>query len=186
MTREEAIEKLELMRQKVDEETYRALILAIKALEQNESAEEWYKLFVEKLEQEPCEDAISRDAVLEWCGDINMDVYTNEVKEFVNQLPSVTQKSGKWIDDGFYAEGYSHKAFHCSKCGHNVLGFKEDLSNYCPDCGAKMESNEMDCRDCKEWESCPCGKDGHEKGTSQGYSIGECKDFEPQESEDKK
>ena len=34
MTREEAIEKLELMRQKVDEETYRALILAIKALEQ--------------------------------------------------------------------------------------------------------------------------------------------------------
>ena len=34
MTREEAVEKLELMRQKVDEETYRALILAIKALEQ--------------------------------------------------------------------------------------------------------------------------------------------------------
>lgn len=34
MTREDAIEKLELLRQKVDEETYRALILAIKALEQ--------------------------------------------------------------------------------------------------------------------------------------------------------
>lgn len=37
MTREEAIEKLELMRQKVDEETYRALILAIKALENHDT-----------------------------------------------------------------------------------------------------------------------------------------------------
>ena len=42
---------------------------------------------------------------------------------------------------------------------------------------------ESDCRDCKEYKDCPCGKDGHESGTSQGYSIGECKDFEPQESE---
>lgn len=33
---------------------------------------------------------------------------------------------------------------------------------------------EMDCRDCQEWESCPCGKIGHDKGTSIGYSIGEC------------
>ena len=38
-----------------------------------------------------------------------------------------------------------------------------------------------DCRKCKKWEDCPCGKEGHESGTSQGYSIGECKDFEPQE-----
>ena len=44
--------------------------------------------------------------------------------------------------------------------------------------------NEMDCRDCKKYEDCPCGKDGHESGTSQGYLIGECKDFEPQESEE--
>ena len=41
---------------------------------------------------------------------------------------------------------------------------------------------EMDCRNCKEFEDCPCGKDGHESGTSQGYSIGEC---EPQERSDK-
>ena len=41
-----------------------------------------------------------------------------------------------------------------------------------------------DCRDCKEFEDCPCGKDGHENRTSQGYSIGECKDFGQQESEE--
>lgn len=45
--------------------------------------------------------------------------------------------------------------------------------------------NDMDCRDCKEFEDCPCGKDGHKSGTSQGYSIGECKNFEPQERSDK-
>ena len=33
MTNEQAIERLELLRQKVDEETYRALIMGIKALE---------------------------------------------------------------------------------------------------------------------------------------------------------
>ena len=42
-----------------------------------------------------------------------------------------------------------------------------------------------DCRDCKKWEDCPCGSNGHKNGTSQGYSIGECKDYVPQtESEE--
>lgn len=35
-----------------------------------------------------------------------------------------------------------------------------------------------DCRNCKQWESCPCGKEGHKNGTSIGYSIGECKEYE--------
>ena len=39
-----------------------------------------------------------------------------------------------------------------------------------------------DCRDCTNWETCACGKTGHEKGTSQGYSIGECQYFEKVES----
>lgn len=38
-----------------------------------------------------------------------------------------------------------------------------------------------DCRDCKKWEVCECGKKGHENGTSIGYSIGECKEFEVNE-----
>ena len=36
-----------------------------------------------------------------------------------------------------------------------------------------------DCRNCKKWNKCPCGKEGHENGTSIGYSIGECQDYEP-------
>ena len=40
-----------------------------------------------------------------------------------------------------------------------------------------------DCRNCKHWETCPCGKQGHENGTSIGYSIGECKDSYLMDSE---
>ena len=49
---------------------------------------------VKALSQEPCEDAISRDAVIEathHCGDLQ------EVRGVVQQLPPVMQKSGKWI-----------------------------------------------------------------------------------------
>lgn len=59
MTREEAkrrllnIERSTPIHTREDARDFEALEMAIKALEQNESAEEWYKLFVEKLEQEP-------------------------------------------------------------------------------------------------------------------------------------
>ena len=39
-----------------------------------------------------------------------------------------------------------------------------------------------DCRNCKQYESCPCGEKGHENGTSIGYSIGECKAYELKEA----
>lgn len=80
MTREEAIKVIkdgleDMSLDFTDEEQYEALTMAITALE-----------------QEPSGDLISRQAVIDWCGDINMDVYTNEVKEFVIQLPSVKQE----------------------------------------------------------------------------------------------
>ena len=59
MTREEAIDILCHLRPTDTTSlsdayaTGQAVEMAIQALKQNESAEEWYKLFVEKLEQEP-------------------------------------------------------------------------------------------------------------------------------------
>ena len=41
-----------------------------------------------------------------------------------------------------------------------------------------------DCRNCKKWLSCPCGEKGHRNGTSYGYSVGECKDYEPIEEDE--
>lgn len=34
-----------------------------------------------------------------------------------------------------------------------------------------------DCRDCQDYDICPCGREGHDNGTSIGYSIGECRDY---------
>ena len=39
-----------------------------------------------------------------------------------------------------------------------------------------------DCRNCKKWDDCECGRKGNINGTSIGYSIGECKDYEPCEN----
>ena len=85
---------------------------------------------------ETCEDAISRKAVLDEMGDINMDIYTDEVKEFVENLPSVQPKAktGKWIYDSRHAPFN----WECTECG---ISFKTDFS-YCPNCGAKMEGEE--------------------------------------------
>lgn len=47
--------------------------------------------------------------------------------------------------------------------------------------GIQKQQPYEDCRSCKKWDKCPCGKEGHENGTSIGYSIGECKEYESSE-----
>lgn len=93
---------------------------------------------IKALEQEPCEDAISREAVLEkavyteteegWSG------RTVDVKD-IEALPPVTpkEKTGHWIYTGDYITDGMLK---CSSCGyeHDVA----DRFLYCPNCGAKM------------------------------------------------
>lgn len=41
---------------------------------------------------------------------------------------------------------------------------------------------QRDCRDCKQWKTCPCGEPGHRKRTSIGYSPGNCKYFKRTEA----
>ena len=48
-------------------------------------------------------------------------------------------KHGEWVDEGFYADGSAKHAFHCSNCGHHIIEWKDDTSNYCPHCGARMD-----------------------------------------------
>jgi len=40
-----------------------------------------------------------------------------------------------------------------------------------------------DCRKCQKWKTCPCGENGHRKGTSIGFSIGECKDYKEKQND---
>ena len=61
------------------------------------------KKAIKALEQESCEDAVSRqamlDAITEIDDNINMDIYTNEVREIIDDLPSVipARKKEEWI-----------------------------------------------------------------------------------------
>lgn len=58
---------------------------------------------IQALSQEPCDDAISRDMALEKMADYVASGYADSAEDFeeysriICQLPSVTQKSGKWI-----------------------------------------------------------------------------------------
>lgn len=83
-----------------------------------------------------CDDAISRDAVMrlienkpyDWS---NLTERHNMLSE-IRKLPSVTHWSGKWED--------LHRCWICSECGQQT----HIEHNYCPNCGAKMESEEKE------------------------------------------
>lgn len=86
---------------------------------------------LEALEQEPCEDAISRQSVKAY-------VYhrtSYPFKDYVDMLPSVTPqpKTGHWID----REVYDADRWKCSECGRT----EQYQETFCPNCGAKMERN---------------------------------------------
>lgn len=126
MTREEAIKKIKKVIEEsvIFEDELEAFDMAIKALE-----------------QEPCADCISRQTVLDMLNDINAEVdegcgfMYNHWMDYIEQLPTVSpqQKGGRWIRVD-YDSNPNIGNWHCSLC-QNI----SKLSNYCPNCGAKME-----------------------------------------------
>ena len=103
----------------------------------------YLKGYNEALEQEPCEDAISRQAVdeiKELMTDINGDtVYAARMSD-IRQLPPVTPqpKMGRWIEVIDEIDSLGNKTWHhkCSMCGNEDSGFGD--YKYCPKCGARM------------------------------------------------
>ena len=101
----------------------------------------------------PCEDAVSRESVLdaidEWkeaCLDSGHKETVSDIKlirkDFI-ELPSVTpkQRTGKWVPSD------SQCGIQCLICGVPVDDFcysidyidLDYIPNFCPNCGAKME-----------------------------------------------
>lgn len=95
-----------------------------------------------------CDDAISRDAVDKYIARLLSGYLYDGERErlevfsaYLWELPSVTQKSGKWICYNYPA----HECVYCSNCKTEY--YEDDLylggsefPKYCPNCGAKMES----------------------------------------------
>lgn len=141
-----------------EEAKIQALKWHIKALqghikELNETIENQDKV-IKALEQELCEDVISRQAVLDHIYGINgleglelSNVFEKHYADFIKSLPSVNPqpKTGHWIEkdvvlqeDNAIEEWQSAR---CDKCGkYHTTPFMYYFSHYeyCPNCGAKM------------------------------------------------
>jgi hypothetical protein len=101
----------------------------------------WIKELKACKEQQPCADAISRKAMMEYQQYLHGKMPNEEnhkLWEFIKELPSVTpkQKTGKWNVLGY--DDPQVRLYKCSEC-HMKITRK---FNYCPNCGAKMEDPE--------------------------------------------
>ena len=138
MTREErkkAIEVLDDMKVKID----------IPKAAKTQNDRNWaLDVAIKALEQEPCDDAISReDARMSLTCEIkeNMTItdYISMVDKRLRNLPSVTpsKRKGHWVHKG--------QGIYCSECGeesgYNPFGASR-FSDCCPSCGVEMESEE--------------------------------------------
>ena len=107
--------------------------------EQKESLQ----MAIKALEQQPCEDAISRAEALkvmcDKCPMYNCVTVCSSYRH-IEKLPSVTPKTGHWIvlrkEYEFMGSIVNEpQGCKCSNC-NKVAMFKSD---FCPNCGAKME-----------------------------------------------
>lgn len=100
---------------------------------------------IEIIKSYPCEDAVSRQAVLE----ITAETGALETQARVKALPPVTpkQRTGKWIRHtrvknvydiaGVKTWGIKHQ---CDQCTFTTIAIEDfGYYDYCPHCGAKME-----------------------------------------------
>lgn len=88
--------------------------------------------------QQPAEDAISRESVIEWLKDKDIIKTKNQeenARRELAELPSVqpTRPTARWER---LVEDYNK----CSKCGE--MGKLYRIYKYCPNCGAKMQEAE--------------------------------------------
>ena len=98
---------------------------------------EAYKIAFEALDQEPCEDAISRRAVLEI---VEREQNKGDALSEIEKLPHINPepKTGYW--NAYYTEQKGNDVFNCQECGQTFVVMQgKDYMNYCPNCGAKME-----------------------------------------------
>lgn len=103
-------------------------------------------LAIKALKAQPCDDAVKREAVLNTLDtmdkvldeDRTVERYKELLKECYKELPPVTPKprAGRWVKDDPWTKP------HCSECGKSCIGahgFDYITTDFCPNCGAKME-----------------------------------------------
>ncbi len=88
------------------------------------------------LQQEPCKDAISRQAVLDKMKERDEEL-SSICRRDIRELPPVTPQPriGHWIDTG--------SGQKCSECEEIQYGY-DNFRHFCANCGAKMVEQESE------------------------------------------
>lgn len=112
---------------------------------------------IKALEQEPCEDCISRKDTIDWLKQVTVtdgitfETGFKQILHDIEQMPSVKQepKTGHWIDiheHHYYNDGdIETTELRCSRCNETVEWDIELLHKpyYCENCGARMSEVEQ-------------------------------------------
>ncbi len=110
---------------------------------------------IDTLEQQPCEDAISREDAIktaiesadDWDGGYNL-TRADIIEKAIKSLPSVQPKAktGYWECNELFGDGEIQFAnIRCSECGNEMrispyrYNRLHELEKYCSVCGCKME-----------------------------------------------
>lgn len=107
---------------------------------------------IKALEAQPAEDCISReqakDAMYALCDETETlednpwreNPHIDAIIDEIDNLPSVTPKAkvGHWIDIQYFKADDTYYRPKCPFCGIEP----KEYSNYCPECGARMEEVE--------------------------------------------
>lgn len=115
-----------------------------KCAEEHRQLAEWLKELKQLREQKHCEDAISRQAMLDYQEYLHGKMSNEENYElwkFIKALPSVVpeRKKAKWKEYPHeWGDNWQYSDYECSIC-HNRTHFDTD---FCPNCGAEMEREE--------------------------------------------
>ena len=100
--------------------------------------EEMLAMAIKALEQQPCEDAISRKDMLAIFRQSNS---LSQAWNGFEKLPSVTpkEKTAAWVptDEEPY-EAYGGRFTKCNACGWLLYDVDTTDFKYCPNCGARM------------------------------------------------
>lgn len=135
MTREEAINQLKI-----------ELSMWESECKSHHATKEALKVAIEALEKEPCEDCVSRKAVINIIDELSGYIHNYNAYRLIrgiNALPSMqpSRLKAKWLDnidsDGGKVISPFWNRYICSNCGRH-----SDLENYCCNCGAYMEDEE--------------------------------------------
>ena len=103
---------------------------------------------LKSLEQQPCEDCISRQRVFNDLENISKGsehprqafVFVDECVDYITSVPAVmpTRPTGRWIDIQYFKADDTYYRPKCPFCSTEP----KEYSNYCPNCGAKMQEVE--------------------------------------------